>query len=47
MTIVLAIADPDYIKTLAKGDGVTGDMITKDDGKTWTVAKIDIPAYSF
>ncbi|KAJ5098683.1 hypothetical protein N7532_005684 [Penicillium argentinense] len=45
--IVLDTADPDYINTVTKGDGVTGDMKTSDGGKTWTVSRIDIPEYSF
>lgn len=47
VTIVLDVADPNYTNTLGKGDGVTGDMVTEDDGKTWTVAKIEIPEYTF
>lgn len=45
--ITLNSADPDYIKTMAKGDGVTGDMKTTDGGKTWTVGTIAIPQHSF
>jgi len=32
---------------MGKGEGVTGDMKTSDNGKTWTVEKIEIPEYSF
>ncbi|KAI1077277.1 hypothetical protein F5B20DRAFT_552998 [Whalleya microplaca] len=45
--IILDVADPDYIKTLGKGDGVTGDMSTSDSGKTWTVTTIKIPEFTF
>lgn len=46
-TITLDVADPNYINTLAKGDGVTGDLTTSDGGKTWTVSKFNIPEYTF
>ncbi|GAP87050.1 hypothetical protein SAMD00023353_2500930 [Rosellinia necatrix] len=45
--IIMDVADPDYINTLAKGEGVTGDMSTSDGGKTWTVSTINIPAFTF
>ncbi|KAL4897743.1 hypothetical protein BDV59DRAFT_49369 [Aspergillus ambiguus] len=45
--IILDVADPNYINTLAKGEGVTGDMSTSDGGKTWTVTTINIPEYTF
>jgi hypothetical protein len=45
--IILDVADPNYIDTLAKGDGVTGNMKTTDNGKTWTVSTINIPQFSF
>lgn len=45
--IILDTADPDYINTVAKGEGVTGDMTTSDGGKTWTVTTIKIPQFSF
>lgn len=45
--IILDVADPSYINTLAKGDGVTGNMKTTDNGKTWTVSTINIPQFSF
>ena len=45
--IILDVADPNYINTLGKGQGVTGDLVTSDNGKTWTVKTISIPAYSF
>lgn len=45
--IILDTADPNYIDTVAKGDGVTGDMTTSDNGKTWTVTTIHIPQFSF
>ena len=45
--IILDSADPNYINTVAKGKGVTGDMTTSDGGKTWTVSTIKIPGFSF
>ncbi|TKX23548.1 hypothetical protein C1H76_4060 [Elsinoe australis] len=45
-TIIMDKADPNYIKT--KGTtGATGDMVTKDGGKTWTVAVITINAHTY
>ncbi|PYI25864.1 hypothetical protein BO86DRAFT_383170 [Aspergillus japonicus CBS 114.51] len=45
--IILDVADPNYINTMAKGSGVTGEMTTTDGGKTWTVSTISIPEFSF
>ncbi|KAH6880352.1 hypothetical protein B0T10DRAFT_519287 [Thelonectria olida] len=45
--IILDVADPNYINTLGKGQGVTGDMSTSDGGKTWTVSTISIPKFTF
>ncbi|KAK6206963.1 hypothetical protein QIS74_13451 [Colletotrichum tabaci] len=45
--IILDKEDPNYISTLGKGQGVTGDMSTSDGGKTWTVSTIEIPEYTF
>ncbi|MCJ1445628.1 MAG: hypothetical protein MMC23_006133 [Stictis urceolatum] len=45
--IILETADPNYIRTNVKGAGVTGDMETSDGGKTWTVATIQIPQFTF
>ncbi|GJC77303.1 hypothetical protein ColLi_00141 [Colletotrichum liriopes] len=45
--IILDKEDPNYINTLGKGQGVTGDMSTSDGGKTWTVTTIDIPEHTF
>ncbi|KAH6962645.1 hypothetical protein BKA56DRAFT_598018 [Ilyonectria sp. MPI-CAGE-AT-0026] len=45
--IVMDVADPNYIDTLGKAEGVTGDMSTNDGGKTWTVTTINIPEFSF
>lgn len=47
VTITMDQPDPTYIQTLNQGAGVTGDLITNDGGKTWTVAKIGIPAFTF
>ncbi|KAI0151353.1 hypothetical protein BJ166DRAFT_388739 [Pestalotiopsis sp. NC0098] len=45
--IIMDIADPNYINTLYKGSGVTGDLVTADGGKTWTVSTISIPQFTF
>ncbi|BCS19433.1 uncharacterized protein APUU_12261A [Aspergillus puulaauensis] len=45
--IILDVADPNYINTMGKGEGVTGEMSTSDGGKTWTVTTIEIPEFSF
>jgi hypothetical protein len=45
--IIMGVADASYIDTLGKGTGVTGDMVTSDGGKTWTVDTISIPEYTF
>ncbi|KAJ6112072.1 hypothetical protein N7523_008133 [Penicillium sp. IBT 18751x] len=45
--IILDVADPNYINTLSKGEGVTGNMKTTDNGKTWTVSTINIPQFTF
>ncbi|KAI9705703.1 MAG: hypothetical protein M1820_005113 [Bogoriella megaspora] len=45
--LILDVADPNYIKTLGKSSGVTGDMSTSDGGKTWTVTTINIPQFTF
>ena len=45
--IILDTADADYINTVAKGEGVTGEMSTSDNGKTWTVDTISIPSFTF
>ncbi|WYZ33901.1 hypothetical protein EsH8_I_000177 [Colletotrichum jinshuiense] len=45
--IILDKEDPNYINTMGKGQGVTGDMSTSDGGKTWTVTTIEIPEFTF
>ncbi|KAI1821304.1 hypothetical protein F4861DRAFT_542064 [Xylaria intraflava] len=45
--IIMDVADPNYINTLYKNPGVTGDMTTSDGGKTWTVSTITIPEFTF
>ncbi|KAI0864558.1 hypothetical protein F4860DRAFT_413295 [Xylaria cubensis] len=45
--IIMDVADPNYINTLGKSQGVTGDMSTGDGGKTWTVSTINIPEFTF
>ena len=41
------VADPNYKNTVGKGQGVTGDLVTSDGGKTWTASKISIPGWDF
>jgi hypothetical protein len=44
-TIILESADNTFDNTLGAGTGVTySQMETADNGKTWTIAKINIPA---
>jgi hypothetical protein len=44
--IIMNVADPNYAKT--KGTrGASGDMVTKDGGKTWTIASIKIKGSVF
>ncbi|ETS81473.1 hypothetical protein PFICI_06475 [Pestalotiopsis fici W106-1] len=45
--IIMDVADPNYINTLYKGAGVTGNLVTADGGKTWTVDTISIPQFTF
>lgn len=45
--IILDKADPNYISTNGKGQGVTGEMSTSDGGKTWAVSTIEIPEFTF
>ncbi|KAI9034938.1 uncharacterized protein KD926_005001 [Aspergillus affinis] len=45
--IILDSADANYINTVGKGEGVTGEMSTSDNGKTWTVTTINIPEFTF
>ncbi|CAI0650076.1 unnamed protein product [Colletotrichum noveboracense] len=45
--IILDKADANYINTMGKGQGVTGDMSTSDGGKTWVVTTIEIPEFTF
>ena len=45
--ITLDTADPDYIHTFGKGEGVSGEMTTEDGGKTWVISDVDIPSYTF
>ncbi|KAF2131804.1 hypothetical protein P153DRAFT_395105 [Dothidotthia symphoricarpi CBS 119687] len=46
-TIILNTADPNYVQTMGKGEGVTGEMSTSDGGITWKVTDINIPQFSF
>jgi len=45
--ITLDTADPDYINTFGKGEGVSGEMTTEDGGKTWVISDVDIPSHTF
>ena len=38
--------DPNYSRTLALNGG-SGDLVTADGGKTWTVDDITIQEYTF
>ncbi|ORY66541.1 uncharacterized protein BCR38DRAFT_408465 [Pseudomassariella vexata] len=44
-TIILESADSTFVETLGASEGTTHtDMVSSDNGKTWTIAKITIPA---
>ncbi|KAF5642024.1 hypothetical protein F52700_3204 [Fusarium sp. NRRL 52700] len=46
--IILDTADPNYIQTFGKGEGVTGgEMTTSDGGKTWVIGDVNIPSFTF
>lgn len=45
--IILDTPDPNYVQTLGKGQGVTGDLTSDDGGKTWVASEINIPAHTF
>ncbi|KAK5679418.1 hypothetical protein LTS10_008235 [Elasticomyces elasticus] len=45
-TLIMDIADPDYSQTLGL-TGASGDLVTEDGGKTWTVADIRIDQYTY
>ncbi|KAI1057496.1 hypothetical protein LB505_010449 [Fusarium chuoi] len=46
--IILDTADPNYIQTFGKGEGVTGgEMTTSDGGKTWVISDVNIPSFTF
>ncbi|KPM36570.1 hypothetical protein AK830_g10002 [Neonectria ditissima] len=45
--IILDVADPDYINTFGKADGVTGELTTSDGGLTWTASEMSIPEFTF
>ncbi|GAB7362894.1 hypothetical protein MBLNU230_g3196t1 [Neophaeotheca triangularis] len=47
VTITMDQPDPRYVRTLYKSSGVTGDLVTGDGGKTWTVDRIEIPEHQF
>ena len=44
--IIMNVADPSYINTLGK-TGASGNLVTSDGGKTWTVDTIQINAYRY
>ncbi|KAI5361684.1 hypothetical protein Slin14017_G084170 [Septoria linicola] len=45
-TLTMDVADPDYDQT--KGTtGATGEMVTADGGKTWTIAEIAIESHTY
>ncbi|RMY56099.1 hypothetical protein D0865_03822 [Hortaea werneckii] len=43
---IMNVADPSYIDTLGT-TGASGDMVTDDNGKTWTIDTINIESYTF
>ena len=44
--LIMDVADPDYDQT--KGTtGATGDMVTTDGGKTWTIDTISIDSHTY
>ena len=45
-TLVMNTPDPNYSKTLAL-NGASGNLVTNDGGKTWTVATITINQYTY
>ncbi|KAF5702934.1 hypothetical protein FMUND_13246 [Fusarium mundagurra] len=46
--LILDTADPNYIQTFVKGEGVTGgEMTTSDGGKTWVISDLNIPSFTF
>lgn len=45
-TLIMDVADPSYSQTLGL-NGASGDLVTADGGKTWTVAEIKIDEYTY
>lgn len=45
-TLIMDVADPNYSQTLGL-NGASGNLVTKDGGKTWTVADIKIDQYTY
>ncbi|KAI7262357.1 hypothetical protein KC345_g9452 [Hortaea werneckii] len=45
-TLTMDVADPRYIETLGT-TGATGDMVTDDNGKTWTIDTVNIESYTY
>ncbi|KAK4556818.1 hypothetical protein LTR86_005798 [Recurvomyces mirabilis] len=45
-TLVMDVADPNYSRTLGV-NSASGSLVTKDNGKTWTVADIKINQYTY
>lgn len=44
--LTMDVGDPTYNQTLALTKA-TGDLVTTDDGKTWTVATITIDQFTY
>ncbi|GAB1732879.1 hypothetical protein NU195Hw_g7732t1 [Hortaea werneckii] len=44
--LIMDVADPNYIQTLGT-TGASGDMVTGDNGKTWTIDTINIESYTY
>ncbi|RMY86606.1 hypothetical protein D0861_05830 [Hortaea werneckii] len=45
-TLIMDVADPAYVQTLGT-TGASGDMVTDDNGKTWTIDTINIESYTY
>ncbi|KAI7083419.1 hypothetical protein KC356_g7574 [Hortaea werneckii] len=44
--LIMDVADPSYVETLGT-TGASGDMVTDDNGKTWTIDTINIESYTY
>ncbi|RMZ31712.1 hypothetical protein D0859_04161 [Hortaea werneckii] len=44
--LIMDVADPGYVQTLGT-TGASGNMVTDDNGKTWTIDTINIESYTY